>query len=64
MTLGEANKILGIELGRKYTIEDIQVVSIYIIIFCLLEAFGAEFQLVPHGSRVSHSNKLSSIDIL
>ncbi|KAH8582030.1 mitochondria-associated granulocyte macrophage CSF signaling molecule [Cryptosporidium sp. chipmunk genotype I] len=27
MTLGEANKILGIEFGKKYTVEDIQMIT-------------------------------------
>lgn len=31
MTIGEANKILGTELGKNYTAEDIQMVSINII---------------------------------
>ncbi|KAJ1608136.1 hypothetical protein OJ252_2633 [Cryptosporidium canis] len=27
MTLGEANKILGTELGKSYSIEDIQMIT-------------------------------------
>ncbi|OII72599.1 uncharacterized protein cubi_03335 [Cryptosporidium ubiquitum] len=27
MTLGEANKILGTEFGKKYTVEDIQMIT-------------------------------------
>lgn len=30
MTLGEANKILGTEFGKKYSVEDIQKVSVVV----------------------------------